>query len=138
MKAVGTVARKVHTETQSFDEAIHPTNNQANSTNQQQSRTNFMSNPAKFKSYTYSTQYIHRMQIFYCSAMNRAPGLFASSTSKITQIFSSTKVKKSHNTSTNSIFKHKNVSTNTSTVKCQYHKRERKNWNQWLAFFSKM
>lgn len=35
------------------------------------------------KCYTYSTDHIHRMQIFYCAAMNRYPGLFAKSSNEI-------------------------------------------------------
>lgn len=31
------------------------------------------------RSYSYSSEHLHRMQMFYCSAMNRLPGLFAKS-----------------------------------------------------------
>ena len=71
MKAVGTLAKKVHTETQSFESSTHQ-----GTTTQQKTKSTMNQ---IFKSYTYSTEYIHRMQIFYCSAMNRAPGLFANS-----------------------------------------------------------
>ena len=34
---------------------------------------------ASAKSYSYGSEHLHRMQIFYCSSINRLPGLFAKS-----------------------------------------------------------
>ncbi len=47
------------------------------------------------KSFSYCNEHLHRMQIFYCSAMNRLPGLFAKSNLIYMKICSSTKARKS-------------------------------------------
>ncbi len=53
--------------------------------------------PQKYymKSYTYSAQPINRFQIFFSSAMNRFPGIFAKSKKYVIQIYISIRDKES-------------------------------------------
>jgi hypothetical protein len=77
MKAVGGLIRRTQTDSQLHEEGTTQGSNHTNPNIPPLQKGG--SGRLLGKAYHYSTDHLHRMQIFYCSATNRNPGLFARS-----------------------------------------------------------